>query len=182
MHRQWIAGLLAGAAALSGCASDDSEPLQAFCNGFGNGSTFNWTCNAGCQVLNPALAGDANLDTPASIVPNGGATTETATLLASSVADIPGGTVVGAWVTQPAGLNTSANSFRTLLNGVQQEILNANNGVVISADEGTPAQGFIGIRTTMQFDAVEFTSTNSWNAGQTPVYYVYEICSDGGSS
>jgi hypothetical protein len=56
------------------------------------------------------------------------------------------------------------------------------NGVVIVADEGTPASGFIGMRTTQAFDKVRMTRTNQYTAGTDPVYRVYEICSDGGAS
>lgn len=178
-----IAGLLAGALALSGCSSDD-DPLLAYCSGFGNGATFTWTAPCtGCTVTQPLFASDGSLYTTARIVPDPDpVTTDTAVLTATSVADIAGGAVVGVWVTQPAGLTSTSNSFRTLLNGAQVEVSNANNGVVIAAEDGTVAAGFLGMRTTQVFDTVEFTTTNTWNVPQTPIYNVYEICSDGGNS
>jgi hypothetical protein len=177
MGKRWLVMAVIGV--LAGCG-DDSNPTQAFCTSFGNGATFASTCT-NC-AFDRTAARDGDLASAASIVPNASATTETTTLRATSANDIAGGTVVGVWVTQPSfsGFNTG-NSFETFLDGSSQEVLTADNGVVLGADEGTPAQGFIGMQTTEAFDEVLFTSTNSWPSGNAPVYYVYEICSDGGA-
>jgi len=88
MNRILAAGMMAGATALSGCSSDD-DPRQAYCTGFGNGAVFASTCT-NC-AFNGTHATDGNLVTASPIVPNPGQTTETTTLRATSVADIPGG-------------------------------------------------------------------------------------------
>ena len=180
MGKRWLVVAVVGV--LAGC-SDEPDPRQAFCNGFGNGAVFAWSQSAGYTVANPNSASDRDLFTASSIVPSSpSATTGTATLSATSVADIPAGATVGVFVTQPSGLTQAANTVRTLLNNVEQETSdNANPNRLISVvEEGSAAAAFLGLRTTMAFDEVEFTTTNSWNSG-TPVYYVYEICSDGGN-
>jgi hypothetical protein len=174
------------AAALAGCSTDESDPTQAFCNGFGAGSTVVFNSCTNCTPANPGNAGDGNLSTETSIVPAGGSSSETFVMTATSTANIAGGTIVGVWVTQPSNLTGFTSNFETFLDGNPQEVLNTDpqtgNGVVIVADEGTPAAGFIGMRTTQAFDQVRFTRTNQYTAGTDPVYRVYEICSDGGAS
>lgn len=171
----------AGALLLGSCSGDDLPKRQAFCSSFGTSAQFAWSTCTNCTVTNPALAYDGDLDTTAAITPNANQTTDGATLSAQSVADIAGGATVGVWVTEPASAQRVKN-IRTLKDGQQQEIVDANNVVVEYADEGTAAAGFFGMETTLDFDTVEFTVTNTFASGQTPVYYVYEICSDGGAS
>ncbi len=180
MKQSLTVAVVLGAALLAGCPGDESDPTVAFCTGFGNSAAFSWSCTD-CQVLNPTDAYDGDLETYASIVPDANVSSETATLNATG-AEVAGGAVVGAWVTQPAALTTTDNDFETFLADVSQEVLGDTNGEVFGADEGTPAQGFIGMRTEQAFDEVLFTSTNTFPMGQTPVYRVYEICSDGGAS
>jgi hypothetical protein len=181
MNKFWMVVLVALAS--GGCSSDDSDPTVAFCNGFGIGATFTWTSCTNCSPTNPGNASDGNLTTETSIVPTGGATTETFVFTATSVNDIAGGAVVGAWVTQPSTITVFSTDFQTYLDGSLQEELDVPvNGVTLQADEGTPAGGFIGMRTTEAFDEVRFTRNNQWNAGADPVYRVYEVCSDGGAA
>lgn len=178
-------GVLVAAAALAGCSNDESDPTQAFCNGFGAGSTVVFNSCTNCSASNPGNASDGNLSTETSIVPAGGSSSETFVMTATSTVNIAGGTIVGVWVTQPSNLTGFTSNFETFLDGNAQEVLDTGeggNGVVIVADEGTPAGGFIGMRTTEAFDQVRFTRTNQYTAGTDPVYRVYEICSDGGAS
>lgn len=174
--------VLTMAFAVSGCTED--EPTEAFCTAFGNGATYQWTaCNAGCTLANAAQAHDQDLATTATIVPVNGQTTYTAVLTATAAADIPGGASVGVFVTQPSRANfqVMTSTLRTIRDGVQQETLNAQNAVSSRAERGTPAAGFLGMRTTQAFDQVEFTATLTWSGGQGPNYSVYEICADGGN-
>ena len=184
MGKRWVAGWMVAAAGLAGCSSDDLEPTEAFCVGFGNGATYVSSCT-NC-TLDRANATDRDLDTAANVVPDAGATTETFTLGATSLNDIAGGAVVGLWVTQPSTLTDFTTDIETFLNDAPVESLDLDpqtgNGVTRVADQGTPAQGFIGMRTTQAFDEVLITRTNEWNAGADPVYRVYEICSDGGAT
>jgi hypothetical protein len=180
MNKVWAVALLA---ALAGCSSGADDPRQAFCVGFGNGATFAWTQDAGYTVANPLSASDGDLFTASSIVPaSPAATSGSATLSATAAATLPAGATVGVFVTQPGGLTQTANRVRTLLNNVEQETTdNSNPNRLISVvEEGSAAAAFLGLRTTMAFDEVEFTTTNTWNSG-TPVYYVYDVCSDGGN-
>lgn len=175
----WVAML---GLALSGCSSSDEESTEAFCNSFGVGATFTFNCNAGCTLASNGFASDQDLDTTASIVPVNGQTTYTAVLMATSATDLPGGTDVGVFVSQPQQRQSMTNVIRTYLDGNLQETLTPNNTVIVTPSTGTPADGFLGMRTTATeaFDQVEFTATVTWTVGQTPVYYVYETCSDGG--
>jgi len=174
--------LLALTVTMAGCPSD--EPTEAFCTTFGAGATYQWTaCNAGCTLADTAKAYDQDLYTTATIVPVNGQTTYTAVLTATSAADIPGGADVGVFVTQPTNANfqTMNSTLRTILNGVQQETLSGANDATSNSDSGTQAAGFVGMRTTLPFDQVEFTATVTWSNGQVPNYSVYEICADGGN-
>ena len=182
MKKNWIAVALV--VSLAGCSSEDPEATVAYCNGFGVGATFTWTSCTNCTPLNPTYVSDGNLATETSIVPGGG-TSETFVLTATSVNPVAGGAVVGVWVTQPSTITTFSSDFETFLDGnpVESLVLSGPdaNGVVLGADEGTAADGFIGMRTTAAFDEVRFTRNNQWSAGADPVYRVYEICSDGGA-
>src|SRR5687768_13469672 len=108
------------ASLLAACPRDelpDDEP-QIFCNGFGTGSTTNWTCN-NCSAVNPNAAFDRDTGTASSIVPTTNATSESATLQAStSGANFASGTTVGVFIKQPSltGFNTS-NVIETYLDG-----------------------------------------------------------------
>ena len=168
---------------LGGCSSSDDEPTEAFCTAF-VGPTPVWTaCNAGCARANEGQAYDGNLNTTATIVPQPGQTTYTTTLTASSTADIPSGAVPGVFLTQPNSANfvTMNTSMRTILNGVEAEVLNPGNEEISLSESGTPATGFLGMRTTEAFDQLELTVTVTWGAGDVPNYFIYEICSDGGN-
>lgn len=174
--------VLAVALAVAGCTED--EPTDAFCTSFGNGATYQWTaCNAGCTLADAAQAHDQDLTTTATIVPVNGQTTYTAVLTATAAADIPGGADVGVFVTQPSLSNfqVMTSTLRTIRDGVQRETLDSQNAVTSRSGRGTPAAGFVGMRTTQAFDQVEFTATVTWSNGQVPNYSVYEICSDGGN-
>jgi hypothetical protein len=180
----WIGGLLAASAALAGCSSDDPDPTVAFCVGFGAGATVQWGTCTNCAVSNPANVSDGNLNTFASVVPNPASTTDTFTLTATSVNDIAGGGVVGLWITQPAGLTNFDTEISTYLDGnpTPVEVLDvATNGVTLGADEGTDAQGFIGMQTTQAFDQVVIERVSTYASGATPTYFVYEACADGGA-
>lgn len=176
--RLWMLVLLSGL--LTACPEREDEELQAYCSSFGTGATFTWGTCTNCTVTNPGLVSDRDLDTASGITPNAGATSDSVTLLASSVADIAGGTTVGVWVNEPQGQTTVG--LRTLKDGAQVEADTTQNRVIIAAQDGTAATRFLGMRTTQAFDAVEFTTSGAWASGQTPVHFVYEICSDGGNS
>jgi hypothetical protein len=180
LYRPALIALAVLGVACKGAELEDQR--EAFCSSFGTGATATWGTCTNCTVTNPALVFDRNLDTASAITPNGGATSNTVTLQASATTDIASGAVVGVWLTQPPNLSTWTNSLRTLNNNVEQETLTPQNEVVLSAAGGTGASHYLGLRTTKAFDAVEFTTTNTWPAGQTPVYQVYEICSDGGNA
>ncbi|MFI5077577.1 MAG: hypothetical protein ACHQRO_09560 [Vicinamibacteria bacterium] len=183
MGKRWAVAVVAGTALLAGCSSSEGDARQAFCAGFGNGATFQWTSCTNCTVLNPGNVSDGDLATESSIVPSGG-TSEMFVLTATSVNPIAGGAVLGAWVTQPSTITAFDTDFETFLNGNSQEVLDTSatgNGVVVQSAGGTPAGGFIGMRTTLAFDEVRFTRQNGWALGADPVYRVYEMCSDGGA-
>ena len=170
-------------AALAGCGGE-MEPTEAFCTSFGAGATYQWTaCDAGCQLAAPTQAHDGNLVTTATIVPQNGQTSYTTKLTATAAADIPGGADVGVFITQPTGANfqTMSSTMRTIRNGTQVEVLGPSNDVIAYPDNGTPAAGFLGMRTTQAFDQVEFSVTVTLTNGQVPNYSVYEICADGGA-
>ncbi len=170
--------------ALAGCSSDEPEPTEAFCTSFGPSATYQWqACNAGCALANQAQAHDLDLVTTATIVPQPGQTTYTTKLTATSVADIASGAVPGVFLTQPNSQNfvNMTTTMRTIKDNVQVETLNASNEEISLSDNGTPAAGFLGMRTTQAFDALELTVTVTWGAGDVPNYFVYEICSDGGN-
>jgi hypothetical protein len=169
--------------ALTGCGSAP-EPTEAYCTSFGPAATYQWqACNAGCALASQAQAHDLDLNTTATIVPQAGQTTYTTKLTATSVADIASGAVPGVFVTEPNATNfvSLTRSMRTINNGVQVETLGDSNTEVSRAEDGTPAAGFLGMRTTQAFDQVEYTVTVTWGAGDVPTYLVYEICSDGGN-
>lgn len=172
-----VLGLLGAA-----CKGGEFDQREAFCTSFGTGATATWGSCTNCTVTNPSLVIDRDLDTAAAITPSSGSTGNTVTLRASATADIASGGVVGVWLTLPPNLSTWNNSLRTLNNNVEQETLTPQNQVVLSPAGGTAADNYLGLRTTKAFDAVEFTTTNTWAAGQAPVYQVYEICSDGGNA
>lgn len=183
MKHAMLAVAMAGALGAAAC-TEESDETEAFCTSFGNGATYQWTaCNAGCTLANPTLAHDRDLATTATIVPVNGQTTYTTVLTATAAADIPGGADVGVFVTQPSRQNfqTMTSMLRTIRDGVEAEVLNANNAVTSRSENGTPAAGFVGMRTTQPFDQVEFTATVTWGDGQAPNYSVYEICADGGN-
>jgi len=165
-------------AALAGCSGEEVT-TEAFCNAFPT-PTFTFNCNAGCTLSTPTFAYDQDPDTTASIVPVNGQTTYTAVLLATSATNIPGGADVGVFVTQPQNRQSMTNVIKTYLDGNLRETLAPANTVIRTPDTGSPADGFLGMHTTMDFDQVEFTATITWTAGQTPVYFVYEVCNDGG--
>ena len=180
-HAAWI---VAVGVALAGCSSSDDEPKEAFCNAFANGATFQWTaCNAGCTLDNPAQAHDQDLMTTAVIRPVNGQTSYTTRLTVTAPADVPGGADVGVFLTQPASANfqTMNTTMRTIRDGGQVEVLSPANEVISLSDNGTPATGFLGMRTTQAYDQVEFNVTVTYGAGQVPNYSVYEICADGGN-
>ncbi|MGQ0586393.1 MAG: hypothetical protein ACT4PK_04225 [Gammaproteobacteria bacterium] len=170
--------------ALAGCSSSEEDPTEAFCTTFGTvpPAAFTLNCNAGCTLSNAAFAYDEDLDTTASIVPVNGQTSYTAVLMATAAADQPAGADVGVFVSQPQNRQSMTNSIRTYLNGNLQETLAPGNTVIRQPDTGSPADGFLGMRTTLAYDQVEFTATITWGAGQTPVYFVYEVCNDGGEA
>lgn len=180
LHRPAVV-LFLGTLGLAACKGAELERPEAFCTSFGSGAAASWTCT-NCTVASQGAVIDRNLDTFSGITPNSGTTGATAVLLATSAADIASGGTVGVWITQPTNLASTVNSLRTLNNNVEQEVLTSQNQVVLSAGRGTSAAGYIGMRTTKAFDAVEFKTTNTWAAGQAPVYQVYEICSDGGNA
>jgi hypothetical protein len=170
---------------VSGC-SDEAEETEAFCTSFGAGATYQWTaCTAGCIYAQPALAYDSNLVSSATIVPLAGQSTYTAVLTATAPADIPGGADVGVFITQPNNQNfqTMNSTLRTIRDGVQQEALipGGANDVTSDSQNGTQAAGYLGMRTTLAFDQVEFTATVTWTGTQVPNYSVFEICADGGN-
>jgi hypothetical protein len=182
MKNVLVAGVFATAAVLAGCSSEDPEPTVAYCVGFGAAATFDSSCT-NC-TFNRTNATDSNLTTASDVVPSALSTTDTFTLTASSVNNIAGGGVVGLWITQPAGLTDFDTEIRTYLDGnpTPVEVLDVDtNGVTLGADEGTPAQGFIGMQTTEMFDQVVIERTSTYPSNQTPVYRVYEVCSDGGA-
>jgi hypothetical protein len=164
------------------CKGGEFDQREAFCSSFGSGATATWGTCTNCTVTNPALVFDRDLDTASAVTPNSGATSNTVTLRASATTDIASGGVVGVWLTQPPNLSTWTNSLRTLNDNVEQETLTPQNQFAVAAAGGTGASTYVGLRTTKAFDAVEFTTTNTWPAGQSPVYRVYEICSDGGNA
>lgn len=172
------------AAALVACKGgdyDDAEPI--FCNSFGTAPTVTaWSCNSGCNAVNPAATYDRDTGTPTSLVPTTNSTGETATFGIASATDFASGGTPGIFVKQPSisGFTTS-NVITTYLNGAQQETSAGNTNTVVAGGTnwGGPT-GYLGLRTTKAFDEVRFTTTNSWPSGQAPVYEFYEICSDGG--
>lgn len=172
--------LAAGLAALAGCKELDEVP-QAYCNSFGTGVTPTWTCT-GCTVANQPGVLDRDLDTASSVTPDSGTTGDTFSVRATSATAFAGGATVGVWITVPAAASSTDYTLRTLKAGSQVETLAAGNSVIVDARGGTQASGFLGMRTTAEFDAVEFSTTNTWSAGSTPVYYLYELCSDGGNA
>lgn len=170
--------------ALAGCSSSDDEPTEAFCTSFGDGATYQWqACDAGCQLANATQAHDEDLTTTATIVPQPGQTTYTTKLTATSVADIASGAVPGVFLTQPSSANfvSMTTTMRTIKDTVEVETLNAGNEEISLSDNGTPATGFLGMRTTQDFDSLELSVTLTWSGAQTPNYFVYEICADGGN-
>ncbi len=170
---------------LTGCSSpNEAEPTEAFCTSFGAGATYQWqACNAGCALANSTQAHDLDLNTTATIAPQPGQTTYTTRLTATSVADIADGAIPGVFLTQPNSANfvNMTTTMRTIRDGVQVEVLNANNEEISLSENGTPATGFLGMRTTADFDTLELNVTVTWGAGDVPNYFVYEICSDGGN-
>ena len=182
MGKRW--GLAMIVAALAACGGSDREETEAFCTSFGPAATHQWTaCNAGCALANPTQAYDLDLNTTATIVPQPGQTTYTTKLTATSVADVASGAVPGVFLTQPNAANfvNMTTTMRTLKDNVQVETLSASNEEISFSDNGTPATGFLGMRTTQDFDSLELTVTVTWGAGDVPNYFVYEICSDGGN-
>ena len=172
------------AVALTGCSSSDDDPTEAYCTSFGPGATHAWTaCSPGCALANEPQAYDLNLNTTTTIVPQPGQTTYTTKLTATSVADIASGAVPGVFLTQPTPANfvNMTTTMRTIKDNVQVETLNASNEEISFSDNGTPATGFLGMRTTQDFDSLELTVTVTWGAGDVPNYFVYEICADGGN-
>ncbi len=167
---------------LAGC-STDAWQKQAFCTSFGAGATFAWTaCDAGCSLTDPERAYDENPSTRTIITPVNGQPSYTTMLTATAAADIPAGGDVGVFLTQPgsAHFQTMTTSLRTIRDGVEQETIGPENEVIAYPDRGSPAAGFLGMRTTQAFDQVELSVTVTWGAGQFPGYSVYEICADGG--
>lgn len=172
--------LAVGVAGLAGCDELD-EPPQAFCNSFGPGITPAWTCT-NCTVADQPQVLDRGLDTASAVTPTAGATSETFSVRATAATAFAGGATVGVWITVPSTATQTDYTLRTLKGGTQVETLTPQNSVIVDARGGTQASGFLGMRTTLEFDAVEFSTANTWNAGQTPVYYLYELCSDGGNA
>jgi len=175
---------LAVGLAVTGCGSSDDEPKEAFCTAFAAGATYQWTaCNAGCMLANPAQAHDQDLVTTAVIVPVNGQTNYTTRLTVTAPADVPGGADVGVFLTQPTSANFTnmTTTMRTIRDGGQVEVLGSANEVISLSENGTPAVGFLGMRTTQAYDQVEFNVSVTYGAGQVPNYSVYEICADGGN-
>lgn len=179
-HRTGMAVLALGLAGLAGC-DDLAEPPQAYCSSFGTGVSPAWTCT-NCTVANQPQVLDGDLDTASAVTPNSGTTGDSFSVRATAGASFAGGATVGVWITVPSAAASTDYTLRTLLGGTQVETLTPQNSVIVDARDGTQASGFLGMRTTAEFDAVEFSTTNTWNAGQTPVYYLYELCADGGNA
>lgn len=178
-----VTGMAAG---LAGCGGDEPDETEAFCTSFGAGATYQWTaCTAGCIYAQQVQAYDGSLLSSTTVVPVAGQATYTAVLTATAAADIPGGADVGVFVTQPSIQNfvTMNSTLRTILDGVQQEVLipNGANDVTSNSQNGTLAAGYLAMRTTQAFDQVEFTATVTWTGAQVPNYSVFEICADGGN-
>lgn len=178
--RAVIVMLAAGAAALAGC-KDVYETPQAFCSSFGTGVSPVWTCT-GCTVANQPQVLDRDLDTASAVTPDSGTTGDSFSVRATAGTPFAGGATVGVWITVPAAASQTDYTLRTLKSGSEVETLTPQNSIIIDARGGTAASGFLGMRTTAEFDAVEFATANTWNAGQTPVYYLYELCADGGNA
>ena len=175
--------VLVVALVLAGCGSSSSPGDRApSCDTITGGSSqFTSSCASGCTIANPQAAADGNLDTSADITPVAGATSDSATFRATAQSGIvyPAGSKPGVMLTQPP-FDSTANDVVTYLNGAMQERMSGNSTAAIQPGGGG-ANAYFTFTSTKQFNAVEFTTTNSWGSGKSPVYRVFEICSNGGS-
>jgi hypothetical protein len=170
--------LVVAIGALSAC-KDAEEPGVAFCTGFTNPTAVTRTCTNCTFSTATENEADGDLDTNVSAVPAANSTTDTVKVRLGGD-DLPSGTLAGIFVTESDAITTRTRTLRTYLDGTLQETKTGNQLSVRRSEDGTVAGGYVGMTTTMAFDAVEYEVKNDYTMGQTPVYYLYEICSDGG--
>jgi hypothetical protein len=166
--------------ALAGC-KNSVQTQSSTCDSITGGSSqFTSSCTS-CAIATPSAAADGNLNTSADITPNSGATGDSATMRATAQSGIvfPAGSKPGVMLTQPR-FDSTANDVITYMNGAMQERLAGNSTAAIKPGGGQAAAYFT-FTSTKQFNAVEFTTTNTWPSGQSPVYRIYELCSNGGA-
>jgi hypothetical protein len=179
MDKRWLGVVAVGM--LAGCG-DERDPTVAFCGALAGTPTL--TCNAGCTVTNGANASDEDLDTFAALTPNPGETSATVTFTTPTQAnDVAAGSVPGVFVTQPSSVTITDTAIKVYQDGGVNPVhtsANAEDRFVQDVESGSGAAGYLGLLNTPAFDKVEFTTTYTWTAG-TPVYYIYEICADGGN-
>ena len=137
---------------------------------------------ADCNVSNESAAVDDDLSTFATLTVNGASPGHGALIRATAQPGVvfPAGQKAGAYVSVPAGTGqTYTVTINTYLTGTLQETNSSDNsqGGVL----GGHGSSFDGIATTKQFDSVEVFVNNN-QAGGTPEFHVYEICSDHSSS
>jgi len=166
---------------LGGCRNgySDTAVSAGFCESITGGtSALTVTCT-GCTVGNQARAADGDLNSYATIDPLGGATAETASFRATAQSGVvyPVGSKPGVAVVQPT-FSSSVNDVVTYMTGTEQERMSTSSSKQIESVNG---KGYFTFTTTQQFDAVEFTTQNTWPTGQSPVYRVYELCHNGGA-
>jgi hypothetical protein len=149
----------------------------------GGDSRVNFNVDTGCTqcgVTDSQAAADGDLNTAATLKVQNAAPAQGVSIRATAQSGVvfAAGQMAGAYVAVPAGTaQTYTVTIRTLLGGtVQESDSSDNNGGGCGMCGGHPSR-FDGFRTTMQFDAVEVFISDS-QAGGTPDFKVYEICSD----
>lgn len=134
---------------------------------------------ANCSISNASSAADGDLNTYATLSVNNAAPMQGASVRATAQAGIvyPSGQTAGAFVSVPAGSGQSYTvTVKTYLSGVLQESNSGDNSGGVDGVQGGHKSSFDGVKTTKQFDAVEVLINNN-QAGGTPSFGVYEICS-----
>jgi len=171
-------------ALLSACPIGDKGDGGAFCDTV-NGGGVTSNC-AGCTISDPGRAADGDLYSSADVKAVADAQTITSTIRATAGNGVvyPAGSVAGVFITDDSSVcGQCGGVINTYLKGQAQE----SSSSLMNSDvngNGSAAAIYSGLKTTKPFDAVEIVDSSSGGQGNfgttTPVFRVYEICSNGG--
>ena len=168
-----IALLLLCVACNDDVADDDSNSTR--CDSISGGNS---SVSTEGPVSNAGAAVDNDLESFASL--NLSTASRTASIRATAQEGVayPAGARAGAFVTMRNQGSSNATTVRLFMEGTLVEQSNITNSINDPTAEGTAAERYVGLTSSVTFDAVELVQTDN-GSSVTPTYQVHEICSDG---